>query len=254
MTDLEGRKSLFNGRAQDYVKFRPGYPPGITGVLEENHHLTDESAIADIGCGPGILSRLFLENGNSVYCVDPNNEMLHMARQYLSEFSSASYISGFAEQTSLPDRCVDFLTAGQAFHWFDREKSAAEFRRILKPGGNVVLVWNERDFSPGTFNEAYERICRKYSPKYHVSGSIMFGSDGPDTFFRDPPAYYSFENPKSMDFESVLGRYSSASYAITEKDRNYGDMVAEFYDTFQKFEERGRVVMHYTTKMYVGRV
>lgn len=254
MASFKEREGLFTGRSGSYARYRPDYPAELVRTLKDKHGLTPDSVVADMGCGPGILSRLFLENGNHVFCVDPNDDMLQMAEKYLSAFTGASFLKGFAEKTSLGSGSVDFITAGQAFHWFEPAGTRAEFRRILRDGGQVVLVWNERDSTPGTFNQAYDAICRKYSPAYHKSGSLAFEDYDPRNFFNPGLNLYSFSNPRKMDFEAVMGRYSSASYAISEDDRNYADMVAEFMDAFQKFGNGLSVTMEYTTKMYVGTI
>lgn len=236
------------------MKFRPGYPVELLTTLEKYHCFTERTIVADIGCGPGILSRLFLGNGNSVFCVDPNEEMLRTARHYLSGFGNATFMYGYAERTSIPDHSVDLISVGQAFHWFDPAGTRVEFRRILRNSGLVALVWNERNDTAGSFNSEYERICRKYSPKYHKSGSRSFADSDPNEFFISKPEYYQFENTKSLDYEAVLGRYASASYAITERDRKYRDMIAEFMEAFGEYEVGGLVELVYTTKVYVGKI
>lgn len=83
MTDSVDR---FNNRVANYVKYRPHYPREIIGFLESECGLTHETVIADVGCGTGISTALFLENCNKVYGVEPNAAMLGAAVEFLREF------------------------------------------------------------------------------------------------------------------------------------------------------------------------
>ena len=132
----------FTSRVDNYRKYRPGYPPEIIPYLVENAWLTPQSVIADIGAGTGLLTQLFLEHGNQVYAVEPNQAMRAAADELLVGYAHYHSVDASAENTSLPDYSVDMITAAQAFHWFDHEKTKLEFQRVLKPGGMVVLIWN----------------------------------------------------------------------------------------------------------------
>lgn len=125
----------FSCRAENYVRYRPGYPPGVLQLLKREYGLTNDSVIADVGSGTGLLSRLFLENGNRVFCVEPNAEMRTVGERLLSQYAGFSSVPATAEATTLPDAGVDFVTAGQAFHWFDPGPARREFSRILRPAG-----------------------------------------------------------------------------------------------------------------------
>src|SRR5712691_7831802 len=137
-------KQRFSNRVADYVRYRPGYPPAVLDLLRTDCGLRPDHVVADIGSGTGILSKLFLENGNRVFGVEPNAEMRQAGEEYLASYDGFSSIEGSAESTTLADSSVDFITAAQAFHWFDPQAARREFARILKPGGWVVILWNDR--------------------------------------------------------------------------------------------------------------
>lgn len=141
MTDPTQR---FSSRVENYSRYRPSYPRQVLELLFEECGLTAASIIADIGSGTGIMTRLFLENGNQVFAVEPNREMRQEAEWNLASYSHFVSVDATAEATTLRAGSVDFVVAAQAFHWFDREKVRPEFVRILKPEGWVVLVWNDR--------------------------------------------------------------------------------------------------------------
>src|SRR4029453_17979120 len=119
----------FSSRVEDYIKYRPSYPPALLDTLVTQCRLTPTAEVADIGSGTGLLSELFLRNGNRVYGVEPNREMREAGERLLSAYPSFVSVDGRAEATMLDDASVDFVTAGQAFHWFDPPHARREFMR-----------------------------------------------------------------------------------------------------------------------------
>src|SRR4051794_14847949 len=152
----------FSNRVENYIRFRPSYPQAVIEVLRRNCQLTKTAAIADIGSGTGILAEMFLRNGNLVYGVEPNRQMREAGERSLRGYERFQSIDATAEETRLPSMSVDFVIAGQAFHWFDQGQAQREFKRILKPEGWVALVWNERREDSTPFAKEYERLLRNY--------------------------------------------------------------------------------------------
>src|SRR5918993_4084691 len=129
----------FSSRADAYAKYRPGYPAGVVEILKSECGLTADSVVADVGSGTGILTELLLKNGNRVFGIEPNEAMRLFSEEALKDYQQFESVNGSAEATALPDDSVDIVVAAQAFHWFDRQKTKREFRRILKQNGWVVL-------------------------------------------------------------------------------------------------------------------
>ena len=121
----------FSNRVENYVKFRPGYPPEVLQLFHDEMKLRPDSVIADIGSGTGISAKLFLENGNEVFGVEPNDAMRSAAENFLSGYSKFRSVNGTAENTTLDESSLDFVIAAQAFHWFKPEETHGEFKRIL---------------------------------------------------------------------------------------------------------------------------
>src|SRR5262245_21384964 len=134
----------FTDRVENYVRYRPDYPPGVIEVLEREIGLTPEWKIAEIGSGTGLSSQLFLENGNEVYGVEPNLPMRMAAEHYLAGYEGFHSVAGTAEATTLPAGTMHAVVAAQAFHWFDAAAARVETRRILRFNGWAVLLWNKR--------------------------------------------------------------------------------------------------------------
>jgi ubiquinone/menaquinone biosynthesis C-methylase UbiE len=134
---MHNSTTRFSNRVEQYVKYRPGYPKEIIAFLHQQVELDDSKIIADIGSGTGISAQLFLENGNVVYAVEPNDAMRTKAEELFYTYTSFISTAATAEATTLPDSGIDLIVAGQAFHWFDAMKAKLEFSRIAKPNHHL---------------------------------------------------------------------------------------------------------------------
>src|SRR5262245_41544955 len=248
MTDVTQR---FSSRVENYIKYRPGYPNGVIETLRSECGLTSDSIIADIGSGTGILTEMFLRNGNLVYGIEPNREMREAGERLLKGYPRFHSFAAQAEETRLPDHSVDFITAGQAFHWFDREKAREEFARILKPRGWVALIWNERVTITTPFLVAYEQLLKDYSTDYEQVDHRRIDDDVIRDFFGYGEfRLKQFKNIQVFDYDGVKGRLLSSSYAPEEGHPNYEPMLAELERIFQTYQGEGKVVFEYVTQMY----
>jgi SAM-dependent methyltransferase len=201
----------FSSRVDAYVNYRPSYPEALIPWIERECGLTAQARIADIGSGTGILSRLFLDFGCHVFGVEPNADMRHAAERVLAAEPRFHSVDGRAEATTLAEGSVDFVTAGQAFHWFDPAAARAEFRRILTPPGWVVLVWNERLVTPGFLTE-YEDLLQRLSTDYGRVDHRQVGAEAIGQFFgHEEWLSASFPNHQDLDWEGLRGRLLSSS-------------------------------------------
>ena len=244
----------FSSRVENYIKCRPTYPPSILDLLREECHLTSNSVIADVGSGPGNLAELFLKNGNLVYGVEPNREMREAGERLLKPYSNFQSITGTAESTTLEDRSVDFVTAGQAFHWFDLEKAREEFSRILRPEGWVVLVWNERRTTSTPFLEAYEKMLLTYGTDYEAVNHRQVDIGVISSFFGSGELRLkTFDNQQVFDLEGLKGRVLSSSYTPEAGHPNFEPMLKELDAIFRAHQVGERVTFEYDTQVYYGR-
>src|ERR1051325_10797149 len=163
----------FSSRVENYVRYRPGYPPAIIELLTEECDLRLDSLVADIAFGTGIFTKLLLKNGNKVFGVEPNADMRNAGESFLGDYSRFTSIAGTAEATALPDHSVDFVTAAQAAHWFDLKKAPQEFIRITKPGGWAVLLWNERSVDSTPFLRDYEEILLNFGTDHRDDSRVF---------------------------------------------------------------------------------
>lgn len=250
----QNNSARFSNRVENYVKFRPNYPPQIIPYLTTTHGLTPQSIIADIGSGTGISSERFLENGNRVFCVEPNDPMRKAAEQLLAKHSNFISIDGQSESTGLDENSIDFVIVGTAVHWFDQARSQREFRRILRPGGRLVIMWNERDTSD-PFQAAYDLFLQKEALDYKAVGHRNITANKLAPYFADGEfARATFPNAQQFDQASFIGRSLSSSYTPAPEHPKHASFVAGLRALFTAHAQNGQVSFRYTTKLYVGRI
>jgi len=246
-------KQRFSNRVADYVRYRPGYPSAVLDALRTECGLQPGHTIADIGSGTGFLSEVFLKNGNRVYGVEPNTEMRQAGEEYLASYDGFSSIAGAAESTTLDDSSVDFVTAGQAFHWFEQTAARREFSRILKPHGWVVVLWNERLTDTTPFLRDYEDLIRKFGTDYsRVNESYPREGQMRDFFQHHAYRQEQLPNFQVFDFEGLAGRVRSSSYMPAQGHANFAPMMAELDRVFRAHQQGGCVRIEYLTRFYFG--
>lgn len=245
----------FSDRVEDYVKYRPGYPKAILHLLRQEAGLTQDSVVADIGSGTGKLATIFLDAGNRVYAVEPNDEMREAGESLLAAYPNVISLKGTAEATNLPTQSVDIVAAGQAFHWFDAEAARVELARVLKQNGFVILVWNDWGGEMSPFVAAYDRLLQQYGLDYKsVRHRNVSGDDNIRGFFGGPVSKHHFGNSQLFDFAGLRGRLLSSSYTPTSSHPNYKPMINELRKVFDRFQEGGRVRFQYDTVVYLGQL
>lgn len=242
----------FSGKAAVYAKARPSYAPEFIDWLYGDVGMTPASVVADIGSGTGIFSKAMLEKGNTVYGVEPNKDMRRTAESTLPVFSNFHSIDGTAKNTTLEANSVDFITVAQAFHWFDADSFKVECKRILKPSGKVILVWNSR-VSESNLVKENAVICKKYCPNFkgfsggleHIDGSI-------NKFFDNGFEVKRFKNDLQVDKAKFIERSLSASYALNETDSDYKSYIFELKKLFNKYAVENILTMPNETVGYIG--
>ncbi len=240
----------FSNRVENYVKYRPGYPAEMIEFFRNELELTTNSIVVDIGSGTGLSANPFLENGNIVYGVEPNEGMRAAAEQFLNGFDNFKSIDGAADRTSLDDGSVDFVIAAQAFHWFEPESTRREFKRILKPGGYVCLIWNERQLDSTPFLIEYEQLLLKYANDYEKVRHENVNEEKLAVFFQTSFGRRTFGNQQICDFDGLKGRLLSSSYMPAEGDTNYAPMIGELRELFAKHQQVGKIEIRYDTNVF----
>lgn len=242
----------FSNRVENYARYRPAYPAALLDVLKSNCELRETSIVADVGSGTGILSELFLRSGNPVFGIEPNAAMRQSAEQHLQEFANFVSIAATAEGTTLASHSVDFITAAQAFHWFERRKAKQEFARILKPEGWVVLIWNERRLDSTAFLREYEDLLLCFGTDYNEVRHENVETEIAEFFAPANFELRSLENLQRCDFEALKGRVCSASYTPEPGTPNFDSMLSRLAEIFKENKREGIVTIEYDTKIFYG--
>ncbi len=257
MTDHPSSTERFSNRVADYVKYRPDYPDALFDLLSDEGLVGPGRLVADVGAGTGIFTEKLLERGCEVWAVEPNRAMRNALDAQLCGRRGTCYtVDATAEHTTLPAGRVDLVCAAQAFHWFDLEAARAEFRRILKPRGQVALIWNSRRKDATPFLQEYERLIVRFGTDYdavdHTRVEVreklapLFGHDA----FEDAV----FDNAQLLDFDGLRGRTESCSYIPQPGHPDYEEMIEALQQLFERFEEDGKVTIEYDTRVFWGRL
>lgn len=209
----------FQAGAAAYELARPGYPDEAMSALREDLGIGGKSRVCDLAAGTGKLTRRLVELGASVVAVEPVEAMRAELR---AAVPGAEVVDGHAEAIPLPDASVDVVTVAQAFHWFDAPAALAEIARVLKPGGGLAMLWNERDEMTAWVAEMsrlirwHERTVSRYQ---HIDWAAVVGEAQRFTPLRERSLHWD----QSMTRELLADRVRSISYIAvmppTERER-----------------------------------
>lgn len=246
----------FSDRVENYRKYRPGYPTEIYEYLITKAGLQPRAEIADLGSGTGLLSQLFLVHGHRVFGVEPNAAMRMAAEEVFSEDNNFVSIDGRAEAIPLADSSVDFVTAGQSFHWFEPGATRREVRRILRTGGQCALIWNTRSVKGSQFQKDYEDLLIRFGTDFkRVDHARNLPEEKlAELFAPNEMKHFSFRNEQVFDLQGLQGRLLSSSYAPTPADPNHKPMLDELGEIFNRHQQNGSVLFAYRTDVYHGKV
>lgn len=245
----------FSNRVADYVRYRPGYPQGVLDVFRNAIGLSSASVVADVGSGTGISAALFLDAGCEVYAVEPNDPMRAAAEELLGDRAGFRSVRGTAEATTLAGASVDVVAAAQAFHWFDRTRCRAEFLRILRPAGHVVLLWNSRHTDTTPLLCGYEALLKQFATDYTAVNHQNIDAEAVARFYAPGQCTRAVvPNFQTFDYAGLKGRLLSSSYAPAAGDPRHEPMLAALRTLFDEHAINGQVRFDYDTEIYYGRL
>jgi ubiquinone/menaquinone biosynthesis C-methylase UbiE len=246
VSDLQHPESrAFEQVADLYERWRPQYPADAIAWLAERLELGPGRTVLDLGAGTGKLTRALVETGADVIAVEPGEAMLAELRRAVPD---ARALVGAAEQIPLPDRSVDAVTVGQAFHWFRHDEAIPELHRVLRSGGGVALIWNGRDQDDSLQREVSDVIGPLAGGRAAAGDSSRFLAQSP---LFGPLEERRFRFAQQLDADSLVGRIASISFVAaapvetqSEIERRIRELVAE---------RGGSVQFRYVTDVYVSR-
>lgn len=248
-----GVRAVFSSKVADYVASRPDYPAALFDSLQAQCRLQPGALIADVGAGTGLLSRGLLQRGWHVVGVEPNAPMRAAADHVFAGQAGYRSLDGSAEAMPLVDSCVELVTAAQAFHWFDVDAARAEFLRVLKPRGQVALIWNDR-LRDDALHDGLDAIFAVFGGAKRTAMVDQEGrSEVPRFFGAHTPPQSSWPHEHRLDAAGLIGLAFSRSY-MPARDSDAGRAAAQrVARLFEDLGVDGRVVVRYTTVASVGR-
>ncbi|MEX2049242.1 MAG: class I SAM-dependent methyltransferase [Gemmatimonadota bacterium] len=243
----------FSDRVEDYARYRPKYPRAVIDVLREEVGLEATWVVADVGSGTGISSELFLDNGNPVHAVEPNDAMRAEAERRLGDRPGFHSVPGSAERTGLPPESAELAVAAQAFHWFDAARARDELACILRPPWWTVVMWNTRHIDRSAFLRDYESLLLRHGTDYRQVRHDRREGDI-DVLFAQGFTRHVVPNEQQLDWAALQGRLLSSSYTPADGDPAREPMLAELRRIFEAHAVDGVVRMSYDTELLIGRV
>jgi ubiquinone/menaquinone biosynthesis C-methylase UbiE len=229
-----------------YERVRPEYPPDAIAWIVGELDLRPGRTVLDLAAGTGKLTRQLVASGADVVAVEPGEAMLAELRRAVPTVTA---LHGGAEEIPVADDSVDALTVGQAFHWFRFEEATEEMHRVLRPGGRVALLWNNRDQEDALQREVTELMAPFVPPgRAAAYDSSKFLAQSP---LFDPLDERTFQFAQRLDTESLVGRIMSISFVAAAEPAKRLDLEGRLRELAES--RGGRVDFPYVTSVYVSR-
>jgi SAM-dependent methyltransferase len=252
-TNDGGSAPLFSQKVGAYVASRPGYPPALFNALQALGGLSADAAVADIGAGTGLLTGALLARAGQVTAVEPSDDMRGACDARLSGHANYTSLRGTAEHTSLADASVDLITAAQAFHWFDIDAARQEFLRILRPAGQVALIWNDRVRSDA-LHVAMDEVFAAYGgAKRGAMLAHENRSDVPRFFNGAALQEIDLPHEHRLDRDGLRALAFSRSYMPQPQSQAGRSAERDIDAIFERFSPGGSVDVRYRCVAFVAR-
>lgn len=246
----------FDGRAEDYDRYRERYDAReLLTLLREWSGLTPDWLIADVGAGTGMLADVFLANGNRVIAIEPNAGMRAACTRLHEGERRLEIRDGTAEATGLPDASVDVVANGRALHWFDVKAAMQEFKRVLRPGGWLVVVAGGRTERGREANEALTRMLQEFTGDlmYREKAYKVYG-DVKDLFNGSEYRHYERGGEMRMNWDQLRGMTLSLSHAPLVDDPRFPRFENLLRDYFDRYQKDGVVTLETRCWVNAGRM
>jgi len=228
-----------------YNAARPSYPEDAIDYFVATLGLSAKSRVLDLGAGTGIFSRQLLSRVGQLVAVDPSASMRDAFR---SSTPDVEVIEGSDVEIPLETSSVDAVFVAQAFHWFDAPRALVEIRRVLRPGGGLGLIWNERDESVDWVHELTRAMQWDTRAPYRV------GTDFSTVIARGPfvdVERVKFVHAQTLTHDGLTQRVLTTSYIAAMSDAERRLVMAEVAKVVAQLPET--VDLPYVTDVYSAR-
>lgn len=245
----------FNGRVEDYERYRTRFPQEVLELMRTHCGLTSTQVIADVGAGTGMLSELFLKNGNAVFAIEPNAQMRGACERLREQYPKLRIVDAAAEATGLDDASVDFVVVGRAFHWFDRARAMEEFRRVLRGERWVALVGSHWSGDASAQAMEYEEILAiKGIDFQRVLAARLRREDMERLFMPESLLVEQIHGEEVLTREGFFGRTQSLSVTPEPGHAKYAAMQEALQEYFEQWQQNGMIRMETSCELICGRI
>jgi ubiquinone/menaquinone biosynthesis C-methylase UbiE len=244
-------KTVYSTKAEKYAKYRWDYAARAIETITEITRLTNQSAIADLGAGTGILTKHFIDKVRMIYAVEPNVELRQRLTKEMGARPDVTIVDGSAENTKLPHKAVDMITVAQAIHWFDPEPARLEIRRILKAGGWLVLLRNYA--TDQKKNKALGSLMTaEFGADYTVVNARP--AEKPPPFYFGNHAFQKLTFPFAFrqNWTAFIGALTTASYMPNEDHPLFGRLETKAKEIFAQYSTDGYWLVEGETELILG--
>jgi SAM-dependent methyltransferase len=212
--------------------------------------------VAEIGAGTGLFTEPLLGLGTRVTAIEPNTEMRVVLGRRMASAVAAGKLrvtGGTAEHTGLSEGAVDLVAAAQAAHWFAPAEARAEFSRVLRSDGQVLLVWNDWREVANPINVAYGEVVRTFLTPGNEHVETRVPDERIPELLPERWERRVFVNAVEMTRERLHMLALSASY-LPGPDSPHADALRDALDVlFVRHEHGGHLTLEYRTVAYLGR-
>lgn len=228
----------FGNVADNYLKYRNDIPERLVSELEMREVVISGSKVAELGAGPGLLSKMLSARGAVIDAVEPSPALIEAGRRHIGDDLEVVFRQGYAEDTGLLDSNYDIVTVMRAWHWFDREATIKEVQRILKPGGHLLIMDSGFTSASKIVKESMKTI-QNYSPDRQIrpagtkdNATQMINSFPVEWFDEWKSARFDLMELFKIDYdvkftnEEWIGRLSSVSWVAGMKEKQRKNTLA----------------------------
>ena len=207
----------FQQGADAYERGRPGYPPEAVRWLCRELALGPGRIVLDVAAGTGKLTRELVPTGATVVAVEPVPAMRAVLERVVPE---ATALDGTAEALPVADASVDAIVVASAFHWFEAAAAAAEFHRVLRPGGRLALLWNRRRLDQ-PLQRAVDDVIGPYRRRPSRPSRERWREPLESAGLFTPAAEREVPFEQVLDVDRFVDRFTSISFvaALPESER-----------------------------------
>lgn len=248
-----GSVSRYDRRSEDYDRYRPSYPAEAVDFLIDGRRLRPAGTIADIGSGTGLFSASLIARGFTVVAVEPSRPMAEAAERRLGGSPLFRPVHAPAERTGIASQSVDAITCAQSFHWFAADAAAGEFRRILCPGGTILMLWNELSETHDRFHHRYADALRRSCPDIQSFGigDVRYSTSYFERLFPGSSVdRRRIPNPQPVTSEQLVGRTASLSFSPPSDGNAFAELARRLGELHREHQRDGLVRLQYDLDLY----